>query len=460
MSSIKTVSKHIPHHSGLNLLSDPIPKLIRQLAIPVSIGFFFQTMYNVVDTLFAGLISTDALAAMTLFFPLFIIILALGNGVGIGSSALIANALGAKDKSLAKKYALQSLSYGIIVSVIVTILGLFFAPSLFIVMGATPAVLILAKQYSTVLFIGAIFFILTHIFNSILMATGDTKSFRNILVGGFFLNILLDPLFLFGWLGVPKLGLTGIALATIIIQFIGTVYLSYRVSKSGLLSFKVFKTHWKPNKKLFAAISKQGLLASFNHLAMAIGMFILTYFAGRFSIVAVAAIGISMRVEQIAVLPSIGLNIAALTLVGQNNGAKNFTRIKEIIKFSIKYGVILTILFSAIIFIFAKPILGLFSTDVEVLRIGLIATRIATLYLAAYVIFGISVSSLQAMKKPFFAMWGAIGRQFIGPLLLFPLFAYTFNLGISGLFWATFTIAWILAGISLIYLKVVFNKLK
>jgi len=167
---------------------------------------------------------------------------------------------------------------------------------------------------------------------------------------------------------------------------------------------------------------------------------------------AVAAVGISMRIEQIAVMPAIGLNMATLSLVGQNNGAKLYSRVKSAVKNCLSYGFIFTLVSSALVFIFAKPIISLFSDDPEVLRIAFLAVRIATLYISAYILFGISISALQAVKKPNFAIWGALGRQLIGPLLLFPLFTYTFNMGLSGIFWAMFALAWALAAIGLMYL--------
>ena len=115
-------------------------------------------------------------------------------------------------------------------------------------------------------------------------------------------------------------------------------------------------------------------------------------------------------------------------------------------------------MFSIIIFIFAKPIIGLFTDDVAVLEIGLQAARIASLYISAYVLFGISVSSLQAMKKPYFAMWGALGRQLIGPLIFFPLLSKV--LGVTGVFWSLLIIAWVMASIALVYLQVTFKKLQ
>lgn len=443
-----------------NILTDNLPGLIKRIAIPASIGFFFMTMYNVVDTFFAGMISTNALAAMTLCFPLFIVILALGNGIGTGTSALVTNSIGAGKEKEARRYVSQAISFGIIVSVSISVLGLLFSKSVFRLMNATPEVISLAQQYAVVLFAGATFFIMTYILNSVLMARGDTKSFRNVLIGGFFLNILLDPLFLFGWFGLPKLGLTGIALATILIQAASMIYLLIKVLDSGLFSLKEFTQEYLPVKKFFRAIAKQGFPASVNHLSMAVGMFIITYFLARFSTAAVAAVGISMRLEQIAVMPAIGLNIATITLVGQNNGAKQFARVKETVRLAIRYGFLFTLSMSILVFIFARHILSIFTSDPAVLTIAITAARVASLYISAYIVYGVSISALQAMKRPYFALWGSLGRQLIGPLIFFPLFAYVFGWGLSGIFWGMFVIAWTMSGIALLYTKRVFHSLR
>jgi putative MATE family efflux protein len=300
--------------------SAPIPALIRRLAVPASVGFIFNTLFNVVDTYFGGKISTAALAAMGLTFPVFFIILALGMGMGTGTTALISQSLGAGRTEEADKYGYQAITFSIINSLLLTIIGIAIAPFLFRILGASGGYLIIAVQYMNTILYGTIFFLMNSILNSLLTARGDTKTFRNYLIAGFLLNLILDPWFIYGGLGFPALGIRGIGYSTVLIQFIGAIYMISVTRK-----YKIFQhAHFNdfvPRRKYFAALFGQGFPASLNMLTVAIGIFIITYFASQFGKEAVAAYGIATRIEQIALLPTIGLNIAALTLAGQNMGA-------------------------------------------------------------------------------------------------------------------------------------------
>ena len=213
---------------GMDLVRDPIPRLIRQIAVPASVGFFFNTMYNIVDTFFAGLDSTDALAALAASFPIFFIILAMGWGVGQGATALIANAAGEGDPAAAHHFTLQSMSFGLLLSVVLTVLGLWSAPFLFRSLGAEERFLELSLEYMNWILLGTVFFLMQSILNATLNALGDTRTFRDVLIAGCLLNVVLDPWLMFGGWGVPPLGIRGIALATVLIQVAGCGYLLYR----------------------------------------------------------------------------------------------------------------------------------------------------------------------------------------------------------------------------------------
>ena len=207
--------------NDIRLTTQPIPRLIRDIALPVSIGLFFHTMYNVVDTFFGGLISTQVLAALSLSFPVFFIILAMGSGLSTGTTALIGNAFGAGNRDEARLFGIQGISFGVLVSIIMTLIGIYASPLLFSLLGASDDYLTACLTYMDIIFLGALFFMLVFMFNAILVALGDTRSFRNVLIGGFFLNIIFDPWFIYGGLGIPPLGIAGIALATVLIQLFG-----------------------------------------------------------------------------------------------------------------------------------------------------------------------------------------------------------------------------------------------
>ena len=316
-----------------DLVREPIPRLIKLIAWPAAIGFFFNTMYNVVDTWVAGQISGEALAALSLTFPVFFIIIAISMGIGTGVTVLITNELGAGNKVEAKHYATQAIIFGVIISLLLTIIGYISSPALFKILGAEGSYLETALLYMQTIFLGSIFFSLSMIFNSILNAIGDTKSYRNVLIAGFFLNLILSPALALGWANLPVMGIFGIAIATIICNLLGFIYLTYKVLKTKLIETDNLLS---PKLKAFIDLSTQGLPASFSMLTMAIGAFMITYFVSQYGENAVAGYGTALRIEQIALIPAIGINIAVLTLIGQNNGAKRMDRIREIIKYGIR----------------------------------------------------------------------------------------------------------------------------
>ena len=221
-------------HLDTDLTQKPIPSLIRAIAIPASIGFFFNTMFNVVDTYYGGKLSTDALAAMSLSFPVFFIIIALGSGIATGTTALISNAIGEGSRNKASVYAAQAVSFTILFGIILTIVGRFISPILFKALGAEDQYLSLALSYMNVILLGAVFFLLIYTFNAVLNAQGDATTFRNYLITSFFLNIVLDPWFMYGGLGMPAMGLPGVAWATVLIQFFGVIYVGLRAGATDL----------------------------------------------------------------------------------------------------------------------------------------------------------------------------------------------------------------------------------
>ncbi|TFG60574.1 MAG: MATE family efflux transporter, partial [Spirochaetales bacterium] len=278
-----------------DLLNDPIPLLIRKIGFPAGLGIFFNTMYNVVDTWFGGRISTTALAAMSLSFPVFFILISFGSGFATGVTALVGNALGARDDRKARELTVHSLLFGFILTVFITAIGLLLSPSLFRILGAKEEYLSEALAYIQIIFAGSIFFIFSNFLNAILTAAGNTKPYRNVLIVGFFVNIGLDPWFIYGGLGVPAMGLKGVAVATVVIQAAGSLYLLLTVRKTGLLRPLPSPPADSPrrllNGKHLRDLLVQGLPASTNYLTVAAGIFIITYFISGFGREAVAAYG-------------------------------------------------------------------------------------------------------------------------------------------------------------------------
>ena len=443
--------------ADMDLTTDPIPVLVRKIAVPASIGFFFNTMYNVVDTYFAGFVSTEALAALSISFPVFFIIIAMGTGISQGGTALIANALGEKDSQKAHHICVQCLSFGILFAIGLTILGFAFAPFLFGVLGATGDYLELALDYMNVILAGTVFFVLQSVLNASLNSQGDTKSYRNVLIAGFFLNCLLDPWFMFGGFGIPALGIRGVALATVVIQILGTVYLLRKLTATKLWDGPIW-SNFVPSSS-YKDIARQGIPASLNMVTVAVGIFVITFFISQFSTEGVAAYGIATRIEQIVLLPTIGLNIAVLSLTGQNNGAKKLDRVRETWNTTMKYGLVMMGLGGFFCFFLPKPLMTFFTDDPVVVGHGVDYLRIAAITLCSYVILFQTVSLLQGLKRPLYAIIIGIYRQILAPCLVFYFLAFHLGFQETGIWWGIFLVTWSAAIITFFYGRHTLNRI-
>jgi putative MATE family efflux protein len=433
-----------------DLTTAPIPHLVRRLAIPAGTGFFFNTMFNVVDTWYGGQLSTSALAAMSLSFPVFFLILSIGSGVATGATSLIGNAIGRKDPHEARRYLSQSLSFALLHALVLTAAGLALAPKIFILMGARGEYLAHALSYMNVIFAGCTFFMLNFVMNAILNAHGNTIAYRNFLIGGFILNLILDPWFMYGGAGFPKLGLAGIALATVLIQCLGVFYLFSQVAKTGSMpSFRLVDL--MPRWSYFRELFRQGFPSSMNMMTVSLGIFIITWFVGRFGESAVAAYGIGTRIEQIALLPVMGLNISTLALTAQNFGAERIDRIRETLKVSLRYGVMLAACGTVAALLYSRQLMGIFTADHAVIDIGVGFLAVEALTLPSYVLLYICISAMQGIKMPMFGLIIGLYRQIAGPAFIFHLLTAIMGLGLVGIWWGIFGITWSAALVVVVY---------
>ena len=413
--------------NSLNLTTQNIPSLIKQLAIPASMGMFFNTMYNVVDTFYAGLISTQAISALTLSFMIFFLIIGFGYGFSSAITALLGNAIGKKRYKLASIYAHKGLIFVPLIGLGLSIIGYFYAPNLFILLGAKEEYLQLSLDYINPILFGAVFFMFNFSLNSILVATGDTKTYRNSLIFGFFANLILNPIFMYGFLFIPAMGIKGIAFATVLIQIINMFYLFYKVLQTKLIHFEKLE-YFVPNIRIYKQFLAQGIPSSLNMLTMAIGSLILTYFVSHYGVNAIAGYGIGYRVEQLMLLPALGLSTAVLALVSNNYGAKKYDRVIETMKVSLKYGFIISTVGIIILTLLGRIIISLFDSNPIVVDFGVSYLLIEIWIFYAYIILFVCVSTLQAIKQPKMILYIGLYRQIFAKLIISYLIVKYFEL--------------------------------
>ena len=407
-----------------SLLSEPIARLLVRLAIPSSIGLMFNTLYNIVDTYYAGLISTQALSALSSSSFLFFVIVGLGYGGSNGITTLVGHALGDHKKDEARLYASKGLSLLLLLGIVMGIFGYFTTPTMLILIGVESIYQPMALMYIEIILLGTPLFLANFGLNAILVAMGDTKSYRNSLIFGFFANLLLNPLFIFGWNFISPMGISGIALSTVLIQGLNAFYLGIKVSKTELLSFSYFT----PDKITAKIIFTQSLPSGLNMLMISFGSLIALYFVTHYGYKAVAGYGIGYRVEQLLLLPALGISSATLSLVSNNMGAKNLLRVKESLFTALKYGYSIAFFGVLFLFFFASWIISHFDKDTDVLAYAHQYISVMMLLFFGYVTHFVCVATLQGIKQPIVIFYIGAFRQLLAPIIVYTLIVKVLNL--------------------------------
>ena len=446
---------------SINLVGEPIIDLLKKIAIPASTGTLFQTLYNIVDTFFAGKISANALAAIAKSFPLYFIIIATGVGIVSASNALISNSLGAKDDHTASLYVAQSLLYSVIVSILVTIVGLSFSDDLLKFMGSDQETIRLATDYLDIIFFATFIFLIQISLNGALNAQGDTKSYRNVLIVSFFLNIGLNPLFIFGLGPIPAFGIAGLAIATVIAQFLGLIYLAYKVYCCELKQY-LSPQCFLPKINLIKNLTNQSVPMMMNMFMIGLGIYNILFFVSKFGYLAAAGYGSALRIEQILLLPVIGLNTAVLTIAGQNFGAKLFARVDESYTKAIMVGSSFMILAGVIVFLLADNIVSIFTDNQEVIDFGADYLKVAAFIGPVYPVFFITNALFQAIKKPIYTVIITFSRLVLLPFSTMSVVVFVLNGSFKDLFLGLFFINWTFGILvflfSRYYMKKLFSK--
>ena len=440
----------------MDLLKENIPVLVRKLAIPASVGTLFQTLYNIVDTFYSGLISPEALSALSKSFPIYFIIVATSIGVTVGGTSLIGNSIGEKNERNASYYFTHIIIYGLLISVFITFIGLYFSEKVFNLMGSTEEITNLGLQYTNIMFYGSFLFFLVVSLNSLLHAEGDTKTYRNVLILSFLLNIILNPILIFGFLFIPAMGMMGIGLSTIIAQLIAFLIILFKVlqnSRVKKITIEYFNVKFIFLKNIFF----QSMPISIAICGYAVAAtFIFTY-VGQTSELAVAGYGAATRIEQVVLLPILGINTAIISIIAQNFGANNFDRVKETYFVSIKYGLILMVFSGILVYLTADIVPRFFSSNEVVLEYGRRYLKIAAFILPAYPIFFLSNGFFMGLKKSNYAMVNNMMRNVLVPICVFYLAKYL-SADFDTFFWLWFVFQWTLSILLFTYVSYYIKK--
>jgi len=394
-----------------------IRRTLFHMGWPLMLGMLFQTAFNIIDTIFVGMLGPNELAAISLTFPVVFIFIAIASGMAVGATALVSQAIGAGRLKEADNIAEHSLLFALVLGVLIAVLGILFSPPLFVFMGANAEILPLTMSYANIIFGGFIFLFVGFMAMSLIQAQGNTVIPMVYQVAAVILNIILDPIMIFGWFGFPALGLPGAALATILSRIIMTL-LNFLHLYLGKTKIKLKPRDFSLDFGIIKRIVFVGFPASIGQSINSIGMILLMALVGGFGPMAIAAYGIGMRLDALVLLPIIGLVHAVIAIVGQNYGKKEFMRAALTVKYASYFNIAMALFFGAVMFLFPALFFIPFTTEKAIISIGISYLSIVAF---SYVFKG----AMFAYNAGFMGT----GKTFISMLLIAGNWALTLGIG-------------------------------
>ena len=448
------MSESVKRHSRLKTFVANPSKSLWTLAIPIIAGMGIQTLYSIVDMIFIGRLSGSAIAAVAFNFPIFFFVMGITFGLGSGVTASIARFIGSEDKVNADNAAEHAILIALLISALLTTVGLLYGKQILIKIGCTAEVLPQAWEYLKVSCYGLSFGVFSGFFRSILAGEGDMK-FPMILAGfGTILNIILDPIFNF----TLGFGVAGAAWATTISQLIVFVIFIFMLFVKDHAYVKFQLRDFSLSKYILLDIIKVGLPASVSMIVMSVGQLIFNRMLATFSTDAVAAYQVGGRIDMVVFLPIFGIASALTTMVGMYYGANEIDKIRYITKYGISRAFIITSIGSILLYIFAPVIISVFTNEIVIRNIAVDYLRVISL-LFPFISIGLTMGRILqgiglGMPSLIITTIRVIGVA--GPLAYY--FIYILNKPVEWMWYAMFISGIMATMISVIWLKVAFRK--
>ena len=411
----------------------PVNKLLMNMSLPMMISMLVQALYNVVDSIFVSRIDENALTAVSMAFPIQSLMIALGVGTGVGVNALLSRSLGEKDYDRVNKAAGNGIFLAGINYLVFLLVGILVTTPFYLSQTKDAQILSYGQQYLTIICCCSFGMYGQFIFERLLQSTGRTFYTMITQSIGAIINIILDPVFIFGYFGVPKMGVAGAAIATVIGQIVaGTIALVINIKKNDEIQLKL--KGFRPDGKIIAWIYEVGIPSIIMQAIGSVMIYGMNRILIAFSSTAVAVFGVYFKLQSFIFMPVFGLNNGMVPIIAYNYGAGKKDRLIKTLKLSIIYAVGLMLLGVIIFQLFPAPLFALFDASEIMLAIGIPALRIISL---SFIFAGFCIvcgSLFQALGNGVYSMVVSIARQL---LVLLPV-AYLLSLSgkVEAVWWA------------------------
>ncbi len=350
------------------LVDQPVPKTIVRMAVPMLAGTFAMNMYHLTNAWFVSRLGTDSLAAISFTFPVVMLLMFVSRGLGSGSITLIAHALGAEDRARAARLAAHALALAVIFAMLLTAAGMLTIRPVFSKLGASGAVLDTTAVYMRIWYAGAVIMVLQIVTADIIISTGRTKLISALMVCSTGVNVVFDFGLIFGNFGMPKMGIAGAAVATIIAQgatlACALYILAFRLRLLDLSSLRLGLM-----VKSWGRILALGMPGALGLMLTPAAAAIITRLVARYGNAAVAASGVAGRIEMFAFMIPMTVGISLMPFVAQNYGARRMDRIRQVRKLAMSFAVLYGIFIGAMFIVFADPMARVFSDEQAVVDV-------------------------------------------------------------------------------------------
>ncbi|MGE3141882.1 MAG: MATE family efflux transporter [Hyphomonadaceae bacterium] len=425
-----------PANRASALLEGPILRSLITLALPIVFANVLQAAYQIIDAFWVGRLGAAAVAAVSVSFPVMFFTIAVGAGLAMAGSTLIAQYFGARNTAMVNHVAAQTLLMVMLASVTLGCAGYLITPGLLKLMGVAPDVFDHARGFMRVSFVGLVFNFTFFMFQSIMRGVGQTTLPIYIVLGTVVLNFALDPLFIFGWGPIPALGVMGAALATLTTQSIAALG-GLSVLLRGKYGIKLSLMAFRPDPAFMRRAFFLGLPASVEMSARALGLTVMTFLIASFGTLAIAAYGVASNVLQVVMIPALGLSMAIATLVGQNIGAGNLARAERIGRLGALVGFTTLASIGLLVFLIAPALTAFFVPgDQNVIESG---ARVLRIMGPAWGFLGLQLALtgvLRASGAMVMSMVLTLVSQWVMQFPLAYLLSVPGGLGADGIWWA------------------------
>lgn len=445
----------MPRRADTSLLEGPVLASLLRLAVPIVLANVLQSLYQLIDAFWVGRLGGHAVAAVSVCFPITFLLIALGSGLGVAGSTLVAQYMGAGQHRMVNRVAAQTLLMVALVSIGLSLLGEWLAPSLLKLLGVAPEVYDGALIFLRFSLAAMIFTFGFAMFQSLMRGIGEVRTPLYIVAGTVVLNVVLDPLLIFGLGPIPGLGVGGAALATLITQALALM-IGLRLLLRGRWTIQPAASDFRPDWPFIRRAFRLGFPASIELSARALSMNVMVFLVSGFGTVTIAAYGVGTNVLSFVIIPALGLSMSTAALVGQNIGAGQPERAAHIARLSAAIAFVTLSLVGALVFVFATALVRFFvpADDAVIATGGRFLHTVALtfgfmgLQMALTGVFRATGQTLVAMVLTLVSQW----------VLQFPL-AFVLSrdavLGQSGIWWAfpvtnvviaLITVAWFARG--------------